>query len=179
MGKRTLLLMSLITATAGAQQGWWMTEPIRWVQTNLRQTDAALDAKRLVEQLADMRANVVLESMGGIVAFYPTTTEFHYPSPQLPPGRDTFGDILREAHARKIRVVGRFDFSKTQKAVFDAHPEWFFRQASGEPVVYNGLYSTCIDGGLLPRPGDEDPERGTRQIRGRRPVLQHVRKPVA
>ena len=44
-------------------------------------------------------------------------------------------------------MVGRFDFSKTRKPVFDAHPEWFFRQANGEPVIYNGLYSTCINGG--------------------------------
>jgi hypothetical protein len=66
------------------QQGWWMTEPIRWVQTNLRQTDAALDAKRLVGQLADMRANVLLLGMGGIVAYYPTKAEFHYRSPQSP-----------------------------------------------------------------------------------------------
>lgn len=125
-----------------------MTEPIRWVQTNLRQTDAGLDARRLAEQLADMRANVVLQGMGGIAAYYPTKTEFHYPSPDLPAGRDMFGDVLRECHARKIRVVGRFDLSKTRKPVFDAHPEWFFRQSNGEPVIYNGLYSTCINGGF-------------------------------
>jgi len=124
-----------------------MNEPIRWVQTNIRQTDAGQDAKRLVSQLADMRANVLLESMGGIVAYYPTQVPFHYPSPDLPPGHDMFGDVLREAHAKKIRVVGRFDFSKTQKAVFNAHPEWFFRQTNGQPVIYNGLYSTCINGG--------------------------------
>ncbi len=124
-----------------------MREPIRWVQTNLRQTDAGLNATHLIDQLVRMRANVLLEGMGGIAAYYPTTTEFHYPSPQLPPGRDMFGDVLREAHAHHIRVVGRFDFSKTPKAVFDAHPEWFFRQANGEPVIYNGLYSTCINGG--------------------------------
>src|SRR5947209_20160302 len=59
-----------------------------------------------------------------------------------------FGEVVREMHARKIRVVGRFDFSKTPKAVFDAHPEWFFRQGNGEPVIYNGLYSTCINGGF-------------------------------
>jgi uncharacterized lipoprotein YddW (UPF0748 family) len=94
-----------------------------------------------------MRANVLLLGMGGIAAYYPTATEFHYPSPQLPAGRDMFGDVLRAAHARRVRVVGRFDFSKTPKAVFDAHPEWFFRQSNGEPVVYNGLYSTCINGG--------------------------------
>jgi Hypothetical glycosyl hydrolase 6 len=124
-----------------------MSEPIRWVQTNLRQTDASLDPDRLVNQLADMRANVLLLGMGGIAAYYPTEAGFHYASPFLAPGRDMFGDVLRDAHARHIRVVGRFDFSKTLKKVFDAHPEWFFRQANGEPVIYNGLYSTCINGG--------------------------------
>src|SRR5450759_5529249 len=147
MTKNSLAILMLMMNSAAAQEGWWMKEPIRWVQTNLRQTDAGLDAARLVGQLADMRANVVLMGMGGISAYYPTNVEFHYPSPYLPPGRDMFGDVLKEAHARGIRVVGRYDLSKTQKAAYDAHPEWFFRTADGNPVVYNGLYSTCINGG--------------------------------
>jgi hypothetical protein len=134
----TLLLGLFLT-------GWWMTEPLRWVQTNLRQTDASVDARQLVSQAADLRANVLHFSVGGIVAFYPTKVPFHYPPPHLK--GDLLGDVIREAHARKIRVVGRFDLSKTQKAVFDAHPEWFFRKADGQPVIYNGLYSTCINGG--------------------------------
>ena len=124
-----------------------MTEPIRLVQTNLRETDAAVDPRRLVDALAGMHANVVLTGMGGISAYYPTKVEFHYPSPYLKPGADMFGDMVREAHARHIRVIGRYDFSKTSKAVYDAHPEWFFRKADGNPVIYNGLYSTCINGG--------------------------------
>lgn len=132
-----------------AEQGWWMQEPIRWVQTNIRDIDAGLDAKHLVDQLAGMKANVLLIGMGGITAFYPTAVPFHYPSTAMPAGRDMFGDVLREAHSRQIRVVGRFDFSKTPKAVFDAHPDWFFRKADGEPVIYNGLYSTCINGGYV------------------------------
>ena len=147
MKKPFLLIPILAMNIRAADEGWWMKEPIRWVQTNLRQTDAGLDAVRLVGQLAEMHANLVLMGMGGIAAYYPTAVEFHYPSPNLPAGRDLFGDVLREAHARKIRVVGRFDFSKTAKAVFDAHPEWFFRQTGGQPVIYNGLYSTCINGG--------------------------------
>ncbi len=139
--------MFACAAVSFGQEGWWMREPIRWVQTNLRQVDAGLDAKRLAEQLAEMKANVLLQGMGGIVAYYPTAAAFHYPSPHLPPGRDMFGDVVRELHARKIRVVGRYDLSKTRKEVFDAHPEWFFRQSNGEPVIYNGLYSTCINGG--------------------------------
>ena len=52
----------------------------------------------------------------------------------------------KEAHAHKIRVIGRFDFSKVAKPIYDAHPDWFFRKANGEPATYNGLYATCING---------------------------------
>lgn len=83
------LLLGRIFAQEGGEEGWWMKEPIRWVQTNLRQVDATLDARRLAEQLADMRANVVLMGMGGIVSYYPTSTPYHYASPDLPAGRFT------------------------------------------------------------------------------------------
>jgi hypothetical protein len=129
------------------ERRWWMEEPIRFLQTNLRETDSTVDPKTLVQQVADFRANTFLVNMGGIVAQYPTRVAFHYPSRYLPAGRDLFGDVLKEAHARTIRVVGRFDMSKTQKPVYDAHPEWFFTRANGEPYIYNGLYSTCINGG--------------------------------
>lgn len=125
---------------------WWKHEPIRFLQTNLSEKDSTVDPKALVSAVADFGANTFLMNMGGIVAQYPTRVPFHYPSVFLPPGRDLVGDVVREAHARRIRIVGRFDLSKTQKAVFDAHPEWFFRRADGQPVIYNGLYSTCING---------------------------------
>ncbi|MGH9371186.1 MAG: hypothetical protein ACRD15_06610, partial [Vicinamibacterales bacterium] len=116
------------------------------VQTNLSETDSTVDPKALVQAVADFPANTFLVNMGGIVAQYPTRVPFHYASAFLPPGRDLFGDVLHEAHARKIRVIGRFDLSKTQKPVYDAHPEWFFRRTNGEPAIYNGLYSACING---------------------------------
>ena len=129
-----------------ADRRWWKREPIRFLQTNLSETDSTVDPKALVAAVADFGANTFLMNMGGIVAQYPTRVPFHYPSAFLPKGRDLFGDVVREAHARRIRVVGRFDLSKTQKPVYDAHPEWFFRRANGDPVIYNGLYSTCING---------------------------------
>src|ERR1017187_4345262 len=113
MTRKSLFIPILLAATAAAQEGWWMKEPIRWVQTNLRQTDAGLDAARLAGQLADMRANEGLMGVGGIAALYPRAVEFHCPTPDLPEGRDMLGDVLRKAHARKVRMVGRFDFSKT------------------------------------------------------------------
>ena len=95
---------------------WWKHEPIRFLQTNLSEKDSTVDPKALVTAVADFGANTFLMNMGGIVAQYPTRVPFHYPSAFLPPGRDLFGDVVREAHAQRIRVVGRFDLSKTQKA---------------------------------------------------------------
>lgn len=141
-----LLALEAAGAPGAAQSRWWLDEPVRFLQTNLSETDSTVDPKSLVAGVAAFPANTFLVNMGGIVAQYPTRVPFHYPSPFLPPGRDLFGEVLREARARNIRVVGRFDLSKTGKPVFDAHPEWFFRRASGEPAIYNGLYSACING---------------------------------
>jgi hypothetical protein len=154
-----MLLSSLVilgmcpSSTQASRQGappasnaWWKTEPIRFLQTNLSETDSTTDPGQLVAAVSDFGANTFLINMGGIVAQYPTRVPLHYASTFLPAGRDLFGDVLREAHARRIRVIGRFDLSKTQKPVFDAHPEWFFKRANGEPAIYNGLYSTCING---------------------------------
>lgn len=124
-----------------------MREPLRWLQTNLPEPDAATDPLILVRDAAAFHANVLHLNMGGIAATYPTRIPFHARSSGLGEGRDFFGAALKEAHRRGIRVVGRFDFSKTRKDAYDAHPEWFFRKADGAPVVYNGLYSACINGG--------------------------------
>ena len=134
-----------LAAQPSRESRWWLDEPIRFLQTNLSETDSTVDPRALVAAVAEFPANTFLINMGGIVAQYPTKVPLHYASAFLPPGRDLFGEVLREAHARRIRVVGRFDLSKTQKPVFDAHPEWFFKRSNGEPAIYNGLYSTCIN----------------------------------
>jgi hypothetical protein len=138
------ILVNSVSANAQTPARWWMDEPIRFLQTNLRETDSAVDPSRLVEQVAEYAANVYLCNMGGMVAQYPTDVELHYRSKFLPPGRDLFGEVLKAAHARKIRVIGRFDLSKTEKSVYDAHPEWFFIRTNGQPHIFNGLYSACM-----------------------------------
>jgi hypothetical protein len=134
-------------ASSITESGWWMLQPVRWVHPNLRETDAALDPKQFVATVANFNANVLITAMAGISASYPSRVQGEYVSPSMPKGQDTFGEILQEAHSRNIRVGGRCDFSKTHKDVYDAHPEWFFRMADGQPSIYNGLYQTCINGG--------------------------------
>src|SRR5262245_63107810 len=92
----------LVGALPGAQAptgpGWWMTEPVRFLQTNISENDSTVDPADLVSAVADFGANTFLLNMGGIVAQFPATVPFHYPSLFLPPGRDLFGDVVRLAH---------------------------------------------------------------------------------
>ncbi|HEX4759072.1 MAG TPA: hypothetical protein VH308_13870 [Terracidiphilus sp.] len=134
-------------AEPDAEPGWWMREPIRWLQTNLRETNAALDPKKFIADVENFNANVLMMSAGGISSLYPSNVEYEHVSEYLPKGQDTFGEVVRQAHARKIRVVSRWDFSKAHKDVYVAHPDWFFKRADGEPAIYNGLYQACINGG--------------------------------
>lgn len=135
----------ILACCSTAQQGWWMREPLRWLQTNLRESDSGTDPVALAREAARFRANVLHLNMGGITATYPTAIPFHRRSPILKAGVDFFGEAIREAHRLGLRVVARFDFSKARQDAFDAHPEWFFVKADGNPVIYNGLYSTCIN----------------------------------
>ena len=155
-----------------------MQEPIRWVQTNLRETDAGLDAARLVAQLAEMRANVLLMGMGGIAAYYPTRWNSTIRAPNCRRAATCSAMSCGKRTRARFAWWADIDFSKTRKAVFDAHPEWFFRQANGKPVIYNGLYSTCINGGYYREQAMKILTEGLEQLRRGRPVLQHVRQPV-
>jgi hypothetical protein len=128
---------------------WWRGRSIRWLQTNLRESDAAIDPVRFIGEIAALHVNTALINAGGITAYYPTDIEFAHVSEYLPEGRDLFGEILKEAHKRDIRVVSRWDFSKARKEVYDAHPDWFFKMADGQPAIYNGLYQVCINGGWI------------------------------
>lgn len=128
---------------------WWKSKAIRWLQTNFRETDAAIDPVKFIDEIEALNVNTALVNAGGITAYYPTDIEFAHVSEYLPAGRDLFGEVLKEAHVRDIRVVSRWDFSKARKDVYDAHPEWFFKMADGQPAIYNGLYQVCINGGWI------------------------------
>jgi hypothetical protein len=77
------------------------------VQNNLRQVDATLDARRLAEQLADMRANVVLMGMGGIVSYYPTAVRTTIPARICPPG--AICSVMSCANATRARFASSAD----------------------------------------------------------------------
>lgn len=123
---------------------WWR-EPQRIVQTNLRLVDANLDPERLAADLKARGATAMLFNVGGIFAWYPSALGLQAPNPFL--DRDLVGDMIAAAHRQGIRVIGRYDLSKGTRTAYDAHPEWFCRDARGAPFEYNGTYQACVNGG--------------------------------
>ncbi len=94
----------------------------------------------------DLKVDAVLVSVTGMVAFYPTRVPFHRRSRFLA-GRDLFGECCAEAKRWGIRVIARFSPDLQWQEALDAHPEWFLRDAKGQPVPHPevpGLFQTCM-----------------------------------
>lgn len=120
---------------------WWNRQPLRLIQTNLREIDATMDVDQYVRSMVDMSANLVLLNVGGIVANYPTELEYHFRNPFMQ--GDLVGDLVSRLHAEGIRVMGRFDFSKINETLAARRPEWLYVSPQGENINYNGQVHVC------------------------------------
>lgn len=123
---------------------WWRENKLRMIQNNLRDIDAGMDISQYVETLKAFGANACMVGCGGITAFYPTRLPFAHVNPYL--DGDFFGELLSRCHQEGIRVIARFDFSKTHESVFDAHPAWYSRSIHGKEVRYHDTVATCVNG---------------------------------
>ena len=124
---------------------WWLHNNLRLIQNNLRDIDAAMDVDALIDELQEYSCNVAMVGAGGISSFFPSRLSFQRPSAWLR-GRDTLGEIVEKCHAKDIRVIARFDFSKIHESLFPEHPEWCYVSADGRHVHYNDTVHTCING---------------------------------
>jgi hypothetical protein len=122
---------------------WWR-HPQRLLQTNLRDIDATMDVEKYLREVRESGASVVLFNVGGIVANYPTDLPFHYRNPNMK--GDLTGTVLKRLRADRIRMIGRFDFSKLNETIAARHPDWLYVSEKGRNVNYNGQVHTCFNG---------------------------------
>ncbi|MBW8002348.1 MAG: hypothetical protein FVQ80_10055 [Planctomycetes bacterium] len=145
-----LMLVSGCESTTTAEtkklaKPWWLKKPMRMIQTNLREIDATLDVDEYIEDISKFNANVVMVNVGGIVANYSTELEYQYRNPRMK--GDLIGRLIEKLHAKGIKVIGRFDFSKLNETIAAKKPEWLYKSVKGEIVNYNGQVHTCVNGG--------------------------------
>ncbi len=124
---------------------WWDGYPWRMIQTNLREIDMKdIDGAEYVRNLKEFNATVAMINTAGIIASYPTKLEFQFQSPYLT--GDSLETIIEMCHAAEIRVVARTDFSKVRRPIYEKHPEWAYKTATGGIVDYNGDVHVCMNG---------------------------------
>jgi hypothetical protein len=112
-----------------------------------------MDVNAYVQSMVDASANIVLLNVGGIVANYPTKLAYQYKNPFMK--GDLVGDIIKGLHAKGIKVIGRFDFSKMNETLAAKKPEWLYVSTAGKNVNFNGQVHTCPNGGYQQEYGME------------------------
>jgi len=134
---------------------WWK-KPMRVIQTNLQVKDTLLmNPAKIAGEIEEMAGNVLVINVGGIYAWYQSKVRYHHINEYLPKDFDLLASVIKECHNRSIRVIARFDFSKTDDAVFQVKPQWFVRDQDKKPRIYGKdrmgdwslLLSTCINAG--------------------------------
>ncbi|NLO85803.1 MAG: hypothetical protein GX096_10320 [Clostridiales bacterium] len=125
---------------------WWQENPIRMIQNNMRDIDAAMDVDDWIKTLKEFGCNVAMIGVGGITSFFPTGLEFQCESPYLPQGRDLIEEIMEKCHKEGIRVIGRFDFGRTHEKFYEEHKDWYYRSLDGRILRCEDTVTTCISG---------------------------------
>lgn len=123
---------------------WWLKNNIRMIQNNIRDIDAQMDIDKHIEWLQSFGVNTLQIGCGGITAFHPSKLDCQWINPYMK--GDFFGEMLEKCHEKGIRVIARFDFSKTHESFYKQHPDWYFKSADGKPVRYHDTVATCVNG---------------------------------
>ncbi|WP_341227663.1 alpha-amylase family protein [uncultured Arcticibacterium sp.] len=151
MTSRKILLLVLLSFSALSQSNeHWYQQPMRILQTVLRQPDAAsYDTDSLLNYMNAVHANTLVINGGGIVDYFQNKMPMANVNPYMGK-RDLLADIVKACHEQNIKVIARVDFRGVHKERYDLHPDWFAKDEKGEPIILNytkpGLYAPCYNG---------------------------------
>lgn len=151
VNRREFLMLSsaalLGAAAPPSGASLWAQRVRRVGQLNFNERDPVeLDVERWADYWAAAPVDVVLISVTGIIAFYPTEVPFHRRSRYLG-SRDLFGECVAAAKRRGLRVIGRTSPDLNWENALGPHPEWFMRHPDGSFQAHaedRRLYRTCM-----------------------------------
>lgn len=137
----------LIADAAQASEIPWHQRIRRAGQVNSTEHDpAVLNVEEWADYWASLKTDVVMVSVTGILAFYPSKVPFHKQGQYLN-GRDFTGELVTAAKKRNIRAIARFSPDLNWGDALEAHPEWFKRDRQGNPIAHTEdarLFQTCM-----------------------------------
>ena len=124
----------------------WYRRTYRWGQTNLTEIDPSrYDSEWWREHWQRTRVQGVVVNAGGIVAFYPSKYRLHRRAEFLGE-RDLYGEISSLARDQGLAVLARMDSNRADSQFYQEHPDWFTKDAQGNPYMAGPFYVSCIHG---------------------------------
>jgi hypothetical protein len=135
------------TTAAATSAAPWYDSTLRWMQTNIAEIDAArYDIAWWRGHWKRTGTQGIVVNAGGIVAYYPTQVPLHRRAEFLGE-RDLFGELRKAAREDGIVVFARMDSNGAGPELYARHPDWFTRDAGGQPFFREReLYAPCING---------------------------------
>lgn len=123
----------------------WYRRTLRWGQTNLTEIDPArYDSDWWRSYWARTEVQGVIINAGGIISYYPSRYPLQ-PRAAFLGERDLYGEIVTAAREDGLTVIARMDSNRADERFFLEHPDWFTRDASGEPYRAGELFVSCIN----------------------------------
>jgi hypothetical protein len=137
------------TEISDQMPGLWYQQPLRILQTVLREPDASdYNVDSMISYMNRIHANVLVINGGGIVDYFQNTLPLANVN-QYIGSRDLLADIVNGCHQNNIKVIARIDFRGVDKARYELHPDWFARDDKGNPIILDyttpPLYAPCYN----------------------------------
>ena len=124
----------------------WYRRTYRWGQTNLTEVDPSqYDSGWWREHWRRTRVQGVVVNAGGIVAYYPSKYHLHRRA-ELLEERGLYGEISSLAREEGLAVLARMDSNRADSQFYQEHPDWFSKDAEGNPYMAGPFYVSCIHG---------------------------------
>lgn len=128
----------------------WYQQPLRILQTVLRETDAReYDANAVVAYMKEAGCDMLVVNAGGIVDFFQNPL----PAANINPfmgDRDIVREITARCKEEGFRVIVRVDFRGVEEHIYRQHPDWFSVDHNGDPQMLTytepRLHSACYTG---------------------------------
>lgn len=143
-------LDTLAGPEGSAPSALWYLQPLRILQTVLRETDAKnYDAAAVVGYMEKAGCNTLVVNAGGIVDFFQNPLPAANVNPFMQ-GRDILKEITTACKEAGFRVIGRVDFRGVEEEVYAQYPDWFSVDDNGKPFQLDytrpRLYASCYTG---------------------------------
>ena len=125
----------------------WYKVTHLWGQVNLTEDDPQkCDLDFWKDYWKQCQVEGIIINCGGIVSYYQSEFTYQYKAAALG-DKDYFGEWNKAAREAGLAVIARMDINSTTKNMYDKYPQWYCRDIDGNPILTQGRYTTCVNGG--------------------------------